>query len=110
MKLVWAFLYNGIIYPLIFLLACLLSMFNGKLRQGISEHYQEQVIDPYEDVKTSYDVGLKGPSGLGGQYKNPISIGLEPYERLPIIHNFIMKNYILDENVLDWRIYKLKSS
>jgi len=47
---------------------------------------------------------------LGGQYKNPINIGLEPHERLPIIHNFIMKNYILDENVLDWRIYKLKSS
>ena len=47
---------------------------------------------------------------LGGQYKNPISIGLEPHERLPIIHNFIIKNYLLDENVLDWRIYKLKSS
>ena len=47
---------------------------------------------------------------LGGQYKNPISIGLEPHERLPIIHNFIMKNYVLDENVLDWGIYKLKSS
>ena len=39
MKLVWAFLYNGIVYPLIFLLACLLSMFNGKLRQGISGRF-----------------------------------------------------------------------
>ena len=47
---------------------------------------------------------------LGGDYKNPITIGLEPHERLPIIHNFIIKNYFLDENVLDWRIYKLKSS
>ena len=47
---------------------------------------------------------------LGGDYKNPITIGLEPHERLPIIHNFIIKNYLLDENVLDWRIYKLKSS
>ena len=46
---------------------------------------------------------------LGGDYKNPITIGLEPHERLPIIHNFIIKNYLLDENVLDWRIYKLKS-
>ena len=46
---------------------------------------------------------------LGGQYKNPIAIGLEPHERLPIIHNFIIKNYLLDENVSDWRIYKLKS-
>ena len=47
---------------------------------------------------------------LGGDYKNPITIGLEPHERLPIIYNFIIKNYLLDENVLDWRIYKLKSS
>jgi len=47
---------------------------------------------------------------LGGDYKNPITIGLEPHERLPIIHNFIINNYLLDENVLDWRIYKLKSS
>ena len=47
---------------------------------------------------------------LGGDYKNPITIGLEPHERLPIIHNFIIKNYLLDENVLDWRIYKLKPS
>ena len=47
---------------------------------------------------------------LGGDYKNPITIGLEPHERLPIIHDFIIKNYLLDENVLDWRIYKLKSS
>ena len=47
---------------------------------------------------------------LGGEYINPIDIGLEPHERLPIIHNFIIKNYLLDENVLDWRIYKLKSS
>ena len=47
---------------------------------------------------------------LGGDYKNTITIGLEPHERLPIIHNFIIKNYLLDENVLDWRIYKLKSS
>jgi len=47
---------------------------------------------------------------LGGDYKNPITIGLEPHERLPIIHNFIIKNYLLDENVLNWRIYKLKSS
>ena len=47
---------------------------------------------------------------LGGQYKNPIDIGIEPHKRLPIIYNFIMKNYLLDENVLDWSIYKLKSS
>ena len=47
---------------------------------------------------------------LGGDYKNPITIGLEPHERLPIIHNFIIKIYLLDENVLEWRIYKLKSS
>ena len=47
---------------------------------------------------------------LGGQYKNPVSIGLEPYERLPIIHNFIMENYYLNENVFHWNIYELKSS
>ena len=39
MKLVWVSIYNGIVYPLIFLLACLLSMFNGKLRQGISGRF-----------------------------------------------------------------------
>ena len=47
---------------------------------------------------------------LGGDYINPINIGLAPHERLPIIHNFIMQNYQLNENVLDWRIYKLKLS
>ena len=47
---------------------------------------------------------------LGGDYKNPITIGLEPHERLPIIHNFIMENYYLNENVLHWNIYELKSS
>ena len=40
MKLVWAFLYNGIVYPLIFLLACVLSLFSGKLRQGVSGRFQ----------------------------------------------------------------------
>ncbi|SVB65257.1 uncharacterized protein METZ01_LOCUS218111, partial [marine metagenome] len=40
MKLVWAFLYNGIVYPLIFLLACVLSLFGGKLRQGVSGRFQ----------------------------------------------------------------------
>ena len=47
---------------------------------------------------------------MGGEYINLIDIGYEPHKRLPIIQNFIMKNYILYENVLDWRIYKLKSS
>mgnify|MGYP000424504597 CR=1 FL=1 len=47
---------------------------------------------------------------MGGEYINLIDIGYEPHKRLPIIHNFIMKNYLLDENVLDWRIYKLKAS
>ena len=45
-----------------------------------------------------------------GDYINPVDIGLQPHEKLPIIHNFIMKNYHLNENVLDWKIYKLKSS
>ena len=39
MKLVWVCIYNGIVYPLIFLLTCLLSMFSGKLRQGISGRF-----------------------------------------------------------------------
>ena len=47
---------------------------------------------------------------LGGEYKNLIDIGLEPRERLPLINNFIMKNYYLNEKVLHWNIYKLKSS
>ena len=47
---------------------------------------------------------------LGGEYVNPVDIGLKPHARLPIIHYFIMENYHLNENVLDWRIYKLKSS
>ena len=47
---------------------------------------------------------------LGGEYKNLIDIGLGPRERLPLINNFIMKNYQLNENVLHWSIYKLKSS
>ena len=47
---------------------------------------------------------------LGGDYINPVDIGLQPHEKLPIIHNFIMKNYHLNENVLDWKIYKLKPS
>ena len=45
---------------------------------------------------------------LGGEYKNTIVIGPEPHNLLPIINNFIMKNYLLDESILDWRIYKLK--
>ena len=40
MKLLWVCIYNGIVYPLIFLLACLLSVFNGKLGQGISGRFQ----------------------------------------------------------------------
>ena len=47
---------------------------------------------------------------LGGDYINPVDIGFQPQEKLPIIHNFIMKNYHLNENVLDWKIYKLKPS
>ena len=47
---------------------------------------------------------------LGGEYKNLIDIGLGPRERLPLINNFIMKNYYLNEKVLHWNIYKLKSS
>ena len=47
---------------------------------------------------------------LGGEYNNPIDIGPEPHELLPIINNFIMENYYLDESVLNWDIYKLKSS
>ena len=47
---------------------------------------------------------------LGGEYINPIDIGPEPHEMLPIIYNFLLKNYQLNENVLHWNIYKLKSS
>ncbi len=47
---------------------------------------------------------------LGGDYINSADIGLQPHEKLPIIYNFIIKNYHLNETVLDWKIYKLKSS
>ena len=47
---------------------------------------------------------------LGGEYINPIDIGPEPHEMLPIIYNFLLKNYQLNENVLHWSIYKLKLS
>ena len=33
-----------------------------------------------------------------------------PSKMLPIIHNFIMENYYLNENVFHWNIYELKSS
>ena len=45
---------------------------------------------------------------LGGEYKNLIDIGPKPDELLPIINNFIMKNYHLNESVSNWSIYKLK--
>ena len=44
-----------------------------------------------------------------------ISLKLAKYkfrcdEMLPIIYNFLLKNYQLNENVLHWSIYKLKLS
>ena len=35
---------------------------------------------------------------------------IPPSKMLPIIHNFIMENYYLNENVFHWNIYELKSS
>ena len=47
---------------------------------------------------------------LGGEYISSTDIGPELYKLLPIINDFIMENYYLDENVLNWSIYKLKLS
>ncbi len=46
---------------------------------------------------------------LGGEYIN-IGFGPEPQEMFPIIYNFLLKNYQLNENILRWSIYKLKLS
>jgi len=44
---------------------------------------------------------------LGGEYIN-IGFGPKPNEMFPIIYNFLLENYQLNENILRWSIYKLK--
>ena len=73
------------------------------IRSIASKENQNLFIKSIENRKPNFIL-------LGGEYKNLIDIGPEPYELLPIINNFIMKNYYLNENVSNWSIYKLKSS
>jgi len=67
-----------------------------------SEENQNLFIESIKSNKPNFIL-------LGGEYINPTDIGPELYKLLPIINNFIMENYYLDENVLNWSIYKLKS-
>ena len=71
------------------------------IRTIASKENQNLFIKSIENRKPNFIL-------LGGEYKNLNDIGPEPYELLPIINNFIMKNYHLNESVSNWSIYKLK--
>ena len=69
---------------------------------------QNLFIESIENRKPNFILLLDGRSEKLNYEKIPTFFS--PSKMLPIIHNFIMENYYLNENVLHWNIYELKSS
>ena len=69
---------------------------------------QNLFIESIENRKPNFILLLDG--GLEKLNYEKIPTFFSPSKMLPIIHNFIMENYYLNENVLHWNIYELKSS
>ena len=69
---------------------------------------QNLFIESIENRKPNFILLLDGGSEKLNYEKIPTFFS--PSKMLPIIHNFIMENYYLNENVLHWNIYELKSS
>ena len=69
---------------------------------------QNLFIKSIENRKPNFILLLDGESEKLNYEKIPTFI--PPSKMLPIIHNFIMENYYLNENVFHWNIYELKSS
>jgi len=69
---------------------------------------QNLFIESIENRKPNFILLLDG--GLEKLNYEKIPTFFSPSKMLPIIHNFIMENYYLNENVFHWNIYELKSS
>jgi len=69
---------------------------------------QNLFIESIENRKPNFILLLDDGSEKLNYEKIPTFFS--PSKMLPIIHNFIMENYYLNENVLHWNIYELKSS
>ena len=69
---------------------------------------QNLFIESIENRKPNFILLLDDRSEKLNYEKIPTFFS--PSKMLPIIHNFIMENYYLNENVLHWNIYELKSS
>ena len=69
---------------------------------------QNLFIESIENRKPNFILLLDDGSEKLNYEKIPTFFS--PSKMLPIIHNFIMENYYLNENVFHWNIYELKSS
>ena len=83
MKLTWIFLYNLIIYPMIFFVGCILSLFNSKLRQGVLGRFRSisQLKKFFKSVDSTKDIYWFHAASLGEFYQvKPVLEGLKEVE------------------------------
>ena len=75
---------------------------------------QNLFIESIENRKPNFILLLDGELEKSNYEKIPTFFSPSgvpsPPMMLPIIHNFIMENYYLNENIFHWNIYELKSS
>ena len=83
MKLIWFISYNFIIYPLIFVIGSILSLFNSKFRKGVVGRFrsQSELKKFFKSISTTTDIYWFHAASLGEFYQvKPVLEGLKNVE------------------------------
>lgn len=83
MKLVWLIIYNVIIYPLLFVVGCILCLFNSKLRRGVLGRFRSvsKLKYYFKQIDQNKDIYWFHAASLGEFYQvKPVLEGLKEVE------------------------------